>query len=81
MAGLDRDLWEKALTSLEELHTVANDSEAAGTEETGEKDNGGKSKLFNLKDRHFLGYEKLFMFFTSDTVAIFDWTEYWFCQF
>ena len=50
LAGLDRDLWEKALTSLEELHTVANDSEAAGTEETGEKDNGGKSKLFNLKD-------------------------------
>ena len=53
MAGLDRDLWEKALTSLEELHTVANDSEAAGTEETGEKDNGGKSKLFNLKDTDF----------------------------
>ena len=54
LAGSDRDLWETALTSLEELHAVANDSEAAGTEETGldtvEKDNGGKSKLFSLKD-------------------------------
>ena len=53
LAGSDRDLWESALTSLEKLHAVANDNEA-GTEETGldtvEKDNGGKSKLLNLKD-------------------------------
>ena len=41
-AGSDRDLWERALTSLEELYALANDNEA-GTEETGldivEKDN------------------------------------------
>ena len=53
LAGSDRDLWESALKSLEKLHAVANDNEA-GTEETGldtvEKDNGGKSKLLNLKD-------------------------------
>ena len=46
LARLDRDLWERALPSLEELHAVANDNEA-GTEETGldtvQKDNGGKS--------------------------------------
>ena len=57
LARLDRDLWERALPSLEELHAVANDNEA-GTEETGldtvEKDNGGKSKLFNLKDTAIL---------------------------
>ena len=54
MAGSDRDLWEGALASLEKLHAVANDKEA-GTEETGldtvEEDNGGKSKLFDLKDK------------------------------
>ena len=57
LARLDRDLWERALPSLEELHAVANDNEA-GTEEAGldtvEKDNGGKSKLFNLKDTAIL---------------------------
>ena len=46
LAGSGRDLWDRALTSLEELHAVANDNEA-GTEETGldtvQKDNGGKS--------------------------------------
>ena len=48
---VDKDLWERTLTSLEELHAVVNDKEA-GTKETGldtaEKDNEGKSKLFNL---------------------------------
>ena len=34
LAGSDRDLWERALTSLEELHAVANNNET-GTEETG----------------------------------------------
>ena len=57
MAGSDRDLWERALTLLKELHAVANDNEV-GTEETGldtvEKGNGGKSKLFNLKDTAIL---------------------------
>ena len=33
LAGSNRDLWERALTSLEELHAVANNE--AGTEETG----------------------------------------------
>ena len=46
----------EALTSLEKLNAVANDSEA-GTEETGldtvEEDNGGNSKLFNLKTQPF----------------------------
>ena len=57
LAGSDRDLWKTALTSLEELNAVANDNKA-GTEETGldtvEKDNWGKSKLFNLKDTAIL---------------------------
>ena len=42
---------------MEELHAVKNYNEA-GTEETGldtvEKDNARKSKLFNLKDSHFV---------------------------
>ena len=29
LTGSDRDLWERALTSLEKLHAVANDNEAA----------------------------------------------------
>ena len=53
LAESDRDLLETALTSMEELHAVANDNEA-GTEETGldtvEKDDGGKPELFNLKN-------------------------------
>ena len=57
MVGSERDLWEKALTQLEDLHAVANDNEA-GTEGTGldtvEKDRGGKSKLFNLKETAIL---------------------------
>ena len=51
ITDVDKDLWERALTSLEELHAVVNDKEA-GTEETGldtvKEDNGGESKLFNL---------------------------------
>ena len=52
------EIYKKtALTSLEELNAAANDSKA-GTEETGldtvEKDNWGKSKLFNLKDTAIL---------------------------
>ena len=85
MARSDKYLWEKTLTQLEDLNAVANDNEE-GTEETGldtvERDRGGKSKLLNLKNNsHFLGYQKLFLFAASDAVAIFDWTEYWFCQF
>ena len=57
MTGSDRDLWERTLTSLEELHAVANNNKA-GTEEIGldtvEKDKSGKSKLFNLKDTTIL---------------------------
>ena len=57
MVGSERDLWEKALTQLEDLHAVANDNEA-GTEgtglDTGEKDRGGKSKLFNSKETAIL---------------------------
>ena len=57
LAGSNRDIWERAITSLEKLHAVANDNKA-GTEETGlvtvEKNNGGKSKLFNLKDTAIL---------------------------
>ena len=53
LAESDRDFRETALTSMEELHAVANDNEA-GTEKTGldtvEKDDGGKPELFNLKD-------------------------------
>ena len=60
---------------MEKLYAVANDNEA-GTEKTGldtvEEDNGGKSKLFHLKDSHFVGCQKLFMFVTSGVVAIFD---------
>ena len=47
MAGSDRDLWERALTSLEKLYAVVNDNKA-GTEETDldtvEKNNGEKLK-------------------------------------
>ena len=57
MGGSDRDLWERALTSLEELQALASHNEA-GAGETGlatvEKDNEGKSNLFNLKDTAIL---------------------------
>ena len=57
LARSDRDLSERALTSLEKLHAVANDNEVV-TKETGldtvEEDNRGKSKLFNLKDTAIL---------------------------
>ena len=47
MAGLDRDLSERALTSLEKPYAVTNDNKA-GTEETGldtvEEDKEGKSQ-------------------------------------
>ena len=53
LVGSERDLWERALAYQEDLHAVANDNER-GAKETGldtvEKDRGGKSELFNLKD-------------------------------
>ena len=56
-----------------------------GTEETGldtvEKDRGGGVKVVRFKRHsHFVGYQRLFLFVTSDTVAIFAWTKYWFFQ-
>ena len=53
LVGSERDLWERALAYQEDLHAVANDNKR-GTKERGldtvEKDRGGKSELFNLKD-------------------------------
>ena len=54
LVGSWRDLQERALTQLEELHTVANDIEE-GTEETGldtvEKVRGGKSNCLIKKKK------------------------------
>ena len=50
LAGSNRDIWERAITSLEELHAVANDNKA-GTEETGLVT---VEKQFNLKDTAIL---------------------------
>ena len=56
LVGSWRDLQERALTQLEELHAVANDIEE-GTEETGldtvEKVRGGKSNCLIKKKQPF----------------------------
>ena len=54
---------------------VANNNEA-GIEKTGldtvKIDERRKSKLFHLENIHFLEHQKLFLFVTSDAIAIFD---------